>query len=199
MSDIYISPIFTSQTSKLCPTNTSNAKIYKKGDIIVHVGQQINKLHYLIKGKVDYVITTANGEESILHITVGPAFFGEVPFFSGLTSFGTFVAREKSHVQLIERSDLSKECLEALCIQMARKIRVAHLQYESTFNPAETRIARHFYTLSISVGTNTVEFNQRELANIVGLHYMTVNKIVKKFEEMKIIARRGRCIEITDP
>lgn len=199
MSDIYLSPIFSSQNTLLRSINTSDTRIYKRGEIIIRVGQQIEKLHYLIKGKVKYVITTPNGEENILHITVGPALFAEVPFFSGLPCFGTFVASEKSYIKLIERKDITKEILEHLCVQMARKLRVAHLQYESTFNLAEARLARLFYTLSISVGKDIIESNQRELANIAGLHYMTVNKILKKFEEMKIISRNRKNITITDP
>ena len=152
----------------------------------------------LIKGKVKYVIVTSNGEEHILHVSIGPALFGEVPFFSGLPSFGNFVACEKSYVQLIDRKDITKEQLEYLCVQMARKIRVANLQYESTFNSSEIRLARLFYTLSISVGKDIVESNQRELANMVGLHYMTVNKLLKKFEEMRIETRSRKYIKIND-
>lgn len=197
LSEIYLSPIFTSQTS-LSSINTSTAKVYKPGDIIIQVGDHAQHLHYLIKGKVKYVIMTSNGEETILHTSIGPALFGEVPFFSGLPSFGTFVACEKSNIQLIDRKDITKEQLEILCAQMARKIRVANLQYESTFNSAEARLARLFYTLSISVGKDIVEYNQRELANMAGLHYMTVNKLLKKLEEMKIVTRSRKCIKIID-
>lgn len=197
MSEIYLSPIFTSQTS-LSFINTPTAKVYKPGDIIIQVGDHAQHLHYLIKGKVKYVIMTSNGAETILHTSIGPALFGEVPFFSGLPSFGTFVACEKSHIQLIDRKDITKEQLEVLCAQMARKIRVANLQYESTFNSAEARLARLFYTLSISVGKDIVENNQRELADMAGLHYMTVNKLLKKLEEMKIVTRSRKFIKIID-
>ena len=197
LSDIYLSPIFTSQTS-LSFINTSTAKVYKTGDIIIQVGDQAQHLHYLIKGKVKYVIMTSNGGETILHTSIGPALFGEVPFFSGLPSFGTFVACEKTYIQLIDRKDITKEQLELLCTQMARKLRVAHLQYESTFISSEARLARLFYTLSISVGKDIVDSNQRELANMAGLHYMTVNKLLKKFEEMKIVTRSRKCIKIID-
>lgn len=199
MSDLYLPPIFSSPVG-IPPlvSSTSPVRVYQKGETIVTVGQQLCHLHYLVRGRVKYQITTPHGEETVLHFTVGPAFFGEVPFFSALPCFGSFIACEKSHVQPVERSSLSRECLEALCVQMARKIRVANLQYESTFNTAEERLARLFCTLSAEAGGMRIFSSQRELAHVAGLHYMTVNKVLKKLEDRQVIRRCGKGIEITD-
>lgn len=57
-------------------------KKYKKGDIIIDIGNKSDQLYYLAKGQVRTEALTKNGMEKTIWFINSPNVFGEVPFFS---------------------------------------------------------------------------------------------------------------------
>lgn len=192
-----ISPIISGPFD-LC-TNSLAQRTYSKGEIIIQRGQRLNAAYFLKKGKAKHVITTINGEERISFYSVGPCLIGEVPFLTGFPPYVDTVACEKSTVQLLTREELFLNCnWETLYTTLALKLRSQAFLIEGDCLAANERICRFLYVLSITSSNNILKITQKEIADITGLHRITVNEVIKDLENRQAISKSRGTIRLLD-
>ena len=167
-------------------------------------------LYFLDKGRIRLSHLSLQGIEKILWYLYPGCLFGETPFFDKMPSAGSFycstncIVYSFSH-QTIEQLAKSRPDLMAnLCRSMSRKMRVLSDQAASLFLDSLKVRTLRFLSQHIVVGSDPVlvdvGITKQELAALLGVHRISLYKILKDYEEAGILsAFHGSKVTILKP
>jgi len=192
---------------KLCVT-----KNYEK-DRIILIEQDTGSSMFLIQnGRVKVSRMSEDGREVILSILESGDFFGEMSLLDGKARSASVTAIENSQVLLLRRGDFLKlledypQIAISLLKELAGRIRRSDTQIKSlSLQDAMGRVASTLIMLAEDHGRirqGEVVITriplQQDLANMAGTSRETISRVLKYFEDEKLIHRDGRKIIIPD-
>lgn len=174
---------------------------YNKNAIIGGNGEFVDSLQYLYKGRLKLSRFNAEGNEKILFYIEKGNLFGEVPFWSGEPMISAFIATEPCEVysfsrQCIEDQVMSKypDLVVNLLEGMANKTYVLSAQasgLESLVSRASKVLVyvaqREHGTITDTKVICAKGISQQELANILGVHRVTLNHTIGQLKKQGII------------
>lgn len=174
---------------------------YGKNELIGGNGEYVKCLQYLHKGRLKLTRFNAEGNEKIFFYIEQRNLFGEVPFWSGKPMDSAFIAVEPCEVyefsQQCIKDDVMKnhpELIVNLLEGMASKMHVITGQASelaSLLNRVSKVLVYAAEREHIHAASNEVicakGISQQELANILGVHRVTLNHVIKQLKKDGII------------
>ena len=175
---------------------------YKKGDILLASGEQLTHLFYLVEGVVNREIVTENGNETIVSIKTNEspidALVGVILLYRDSDiSNSTFVAKTDCTCYLIpkesylEVANKSPELLLDTIRLMTRETKRLTELYNSKLldqsRPKDGQTIVPAY------------WNNLEIAKYLGIHTVTVSRILKILKQSGALKRSPQGLVLTDP
>ncbi|MCL6479570.1 MAG: Crp/Fnr family transcriptional regulator [Peptococcaceae bacterium] len=188
-------------------------QLFAKNEVIVNIGDLTTKLYYLHKGQIKRSFFTRLGMEKTVWLMDAPALFGEALIYLGLPSSTLFTANEACEIYSVEESTLFKlaaqdtDLMKFIFTNLTRKLIVLSSQIEALcVNDPMYRVAKLLCALAYQGGKQfdgnkyviTVKLTNQEVANITGLHRVTVSKVLGKLADSRIIERQKNKIIVHD-
>lgn len=179
---------------------------FVKGTHISSQGPDAGSLYYLERGEIWLTRTTMDGREKIIW-AIGPdSLFGETPFFDELPARSAMVAAMDCTVYAFSRQCVLSQILPnhpelmlALFRSLALKVRVLSNQAVSlSLDDLPSRICKYLHlrqTDDASEKTPLVVspgLNQQDLANLLGVHRVTLNKSLRELEKSGVLGPYAR-------
>ncbi|WP_439859560.1 Crp/Fnr family transcriptional regulator [Pseudomonas sp. MBLB4136] len=168
----------------------------------------------VVSGKISKSVISPQGNEKLLYTMRPGEIFGEMDLLCEGDFNFLFRTKENAVVSYIARdlllSEIANNTAVYSCLinSITRKFRIVLLQLTSnTFNDSTGRIADALIRLvacsdTLDVGHDprmiSTTFTQSELAHNVGCSRITVTRVLKQFENEKLISRKNRKIIIED-
>ncbi|HCU67665.1 MAG TPA: Crp/Fnr family transcriptional regulator [Desulfomicrobium sp.] len=179
---------------------------FAKGTHISSYGADAGTLYYLERGEIWLTRSTMDGREKIIW-AIGPdSLFGETPFFDELPARSAMVAAVDCTVYAFARQCVLSQILPAhpdlmlaLFKSLALKVRVLSNQAVSlSLDDLPSRICKYLHLrqkddisekapLVVSPG-----LNQQDLANLLGVHRVTLNKSLRELEKSGVLGPYSR-------
>ncbi|MEI6507041.1 MAG: Crp/Fnr family transcriptional regulator [Bacteroidota bacterium] len=190
--------------------NYKQSNLVKKGQIIFSQNNPTYGLYCIHKGKAKVVMIGRDGKEQIVRLAKDADIIGYRSLICGEDYSASAVTLEDSVVcfipkerlwNLIEKNaQLSKNLMThlALDLKFAEKRSIDMQQ-----KPASERLAEALLILKVTFELDAdksinVELSREEIANLTGMAVETVVRILKDFQEMKIIDLVKKKILILD-
>ncbi len=186
---------------------------YGKGETIFKQGGQAKGLYVFLSGQGRAIGLASGGDEVLMALYHPGNWIGHAPLVDGRPATMTCRAEIASHIGFVSADQVKAlfqarpECMAALVAPIVNMLRVIyrHLIISSHAGP-ERLIAERLYGLaSIIYGAAQKprafvdNFNQSDLANATGLSRLTVNKALKKMDELGIVKLGYGRISILNP
>ncbi|MDY0275499.1 MAG: Crp/Fnr family transcriptional regulator [Desulfomicrobium sp.] len=163
-------------------------------------------LFFLDQGEVWLVRSSLDGREKIIWSTGPDSLFGETPFFDELAPRSSMVAASDCMVYVFSRQCVLSEILPhnpdlmlALFRTLAMKVRILSNQTVSlSLDDLSSRICKFLHLRqNEQVQERGGQFvfpglNQQELANLLGVHRVTLNKALRELEKAGILGPYAR-------
>jgi len=189
---------------------TSNVRVCKKGDVIINAGDSIESLYFLKSGRIKTIAISSSGNQKIMWYIDHDCFFGETPFFNHKTCDYIFVADTECEIYIFPREIVQKEIIPnhsditlSIIETLARKVHILSTQVEDfTFSKAIIRIAKVIYFLYEGYALKEkkvpmkIPLTQEIIAEMVGIHRVTVNQVLKQFKSQQILEEHSHLIII---
>ncbi|SDF42779.1 Crp/Fnr family transcriptional regulator [Sporolituus thermophilus] len=190
----------------------SHRRFYKKKELIIQRGQQIDHLYYLKTGRVKTVAWNQDGQQKTIWFIEGSGIFGETPFFNNKSCDYCFLAETDCEIYLFPRDVIFHEIIPhypdlvvSLLTTLTRKVHILSTQVEYlTFCKPIIRVARLIYLLfqnNKATGNEkppALPVTQESLADILGLHRVTVNNVIRQLKNKQILENRPHFIIVKD-
>lgn len=190
---------------------------YDKGKVLIRQGEPVTHLYYLVKGTVYREVVTPDGYETIPSVKTAaskglPSLVGVLALFTGnenLVSNSSFITQSSCTCYKIPK-DSVLEYLKANPDELIRVVELAMKEHASLFQLLvmrnEGQVANRLCKLLMDrcalkdgrylvVGQNT----NVDLAKFLGVHKVTVARIIRQLKEEGVIARHGSVISILKP
>ncbi len=180
--------------------------IAPKGSVVVAGGSVSDALYFVEQGELWLLRTMLNGREKRL-MRIGPgSVIGEVSLFDGVTNLSSIAAGKTSVLYRFSRECVYNVLVPqypdiALCLLrvLARKTRLfANQSVTLSVRELPIRICR-FLRLQASMLPDggmdrriVPELNQQELASLLGVHRVTLNKALRDLERDGVIGPYSR-------
>lgn len=174
--------------------------VFRKGTEILHGGKGGEYLYFLSQGEMRLVRTSLDGREKILMSMPEGCITGETPFFDDIPAMSAVVAATDCIVYLFSRDCVLHEILPrhpdlvlSLLHSLATKVRVlCNQSINLSLMDLPKRICRFLHLrLQEKEGETTQRvspgLNQQELANLLGVHRVTLNKALRELEREYVI------------
>ncbi len=170
-----------------------NKRRYKKNSIILGQGETSNELYYLHSGEVKFSSVGTNGNEKPIWFIKAGNVFGEVPFFDHFVTYSFFTCVEDSIVYTFHQEVLTEtifprypQIVMNVFETMAKKIRLMSSQINDLgLNSPKLRVYKMIY--SLLVNTESRHISQQALADLLGIHRVTLNRIISDLKNDGII------------
>lgn len=185
----------------------------KKGEKIIEQGEPAERIYYLTKGKCYRMVLNDKGDEIIYGIkqtdTLAQSLVGVINIYGGEISGSSFVAQTDCEGYYIHRDAFFKYAedkpalLSALLRMAAQEHYELYINYQSR---QEGRVANRLCQLLLDqakpVGGRLVL--DRSVTNVLlgqflGIHHVTVAKIMKQLKSQGIIRRTSQGTIIDSP
>lgn len=174
---------------------------FSKGATIRYGEHLADFLFFLDQGEVRLVRTSLDGREKFIWVMGPGSLLGETPFLDGLPTRGVQIARTDCVVYAFSRKSVFEkilpqdpELMTALLMTLASKVRVLSNQSVSlSLDSLASRICKYLQ-LRVSPdmqNENNVYvnpgLNQQDLANMLGVHRVTLNKALRELEKNGVL------------
>lgn len=186
-------PFFEQRATVTCATS----------HLIYLQGSSATCFYYLKKGRVKSFIQSEDGGERVLRIYNEGAIFGVASFFDELPRLSSAIAISRCEVIPIDRKVVVQKFSENPILAMSvirylsRTVRLMSDQVDDmAFRPASERLARHLLTQSNK--HNLVTSTQDELATVISVSRVTVNRILSDFAKRGFVSTGYRGILLLD-
>lgn len=183
-------------------------QIYEKGAIILGGGKPVDYLYYLHRGRIKFSKLTADGDEKIVWYIDKENIFGAAPFFDRRPIrdvCNLLTALEECEVYIFSRECFSKEIvvkypelLENLIQSMAYKIFLG-LNRGGDLSSLPSRVCKVLrYVIQKEAGgvidrkVRSKGISQQELADILGVHRVTLNNAISQLKREGIIGHMSK-------
>lgn len=185
---------------------------YRKNEVIIHAGQTLDALGYLKNGLVKTVAPEVSGQEKIIWYIETGCVLGETPLFNNKPCAYYFEAVENCQVYWFSKATVHGVILEKhpeitkfLLSILARKVHVLSTQVEDqVFLRPAVRVAKViylFYERKKVTGWKeypSLPVTQEDIANLLGLHRVTVNQILQNMKSCGILENHTHRIIVRD-
>lgn len=171
-------------------------KQFYRDEIIIRKGQLVNELHYLHSGRLKMTHLNSEGEYKTVWYVESGNIFGEAPFISQIECSTTISCVEDSIVYFFNRQVFMEKLLSQrtdimfnMLNTMAGKIRTLSRKiYDLGLTSPTMRLCRLLYYMATSGDDNELNLSQQDLADVLGVHRVTVNRILGDLKSNGIIA-----------
>jgi CRP/FNR family cyclic AMP-dependent transcriptional regulator len=183
---------------------------FSRGEVVFHEGDPGDTLHLMDRGHVAVRVTTPLGDTATLRI-IGPGeSFGELAVISPAPRSATIIALEPTETLALHRDQINRvrhehpvmdQALLEAVVGEVRRLSVALL--DAMYSPVPTRLARQLVALARTYpadakGRVVIPLTQDDLAGLCGTTRATVNQLIGKLVDRKLLeVARGR-VTITD-
>jgi len=183
---------------------------FSRGEVVFHEGDPGDTLHLLDRGHVAVRVTTPLGDTATLRI-IGPGeSFGELAVVSPAPRSATIIALEATETLALHRDQINRVRLQHPVVDQVlleavvgevRRLSVALL--DAMYSPVPTRLAQQLVALARTYpadakGQIVIPLTQDDLAGLCGTTRATVNQLIGKLADRKLLeVARGR-VTITD-
>lgn len=172
---------------------------YPKDTVLLEHSSQIDKLMFLLSGSACYAATGVDGSKrTYVHISAG-CFLGEEPFFHRKPIVFQLKLLTDSEVLFIEPCHISELLAnERICLfiihLLAFKARMFALQVEdAAFRTPLQIVCKVLYCLSDETySTTKIHFTHQEIADLTGLHRVTVSSTLVTLKKQGIIQTNSK-------
>lgn len=179
----------------------SQLKHYKSKEIIIRAGTLVNCLYYLKEGRLKTTAISPSGHQKILWYLETGCIFGETAFFNQKPCDYDFVAVTDCEVLLFPSEVVFQEIIPknpsltlSLITMLTRKVHILSTQVEDfTFNKPVVRVAKLVYLLYQEnhllnkKKPASLPLKQEDIAELLGLHRVTVNQALRYLKEIKAL------------
>ncbi len=190
----------------------SSYKVYKKNEVIFHLGDEGSTLFILNSGSVKIFLNDDKGKEVILKILYKGDFFGEMSLLDGQFRSANVMSVEPSKALIIQREDFLRliesnpEIALNTMISLSRRLRkidekVASLAFLDSYG----KVARFLLDFMEDNGNDIdgkviIETNltRLQMANMAGISRETLTRIFGEFQKRGVIKVQGRNVTILD-
>lgn len=202
---VFESPFINTRCPSFDPIlSYGHQKFYRKGEIIIDIGDIVDQLHYMHKGQIKMSAMAKSGLEKTIWYMDAPTIFGETPFFHSQPSKFVMEASRDCEIYQFERDYVLDELPEYPEIMtfafklLAQKVRILSAQIEDlAFNEPVTRVANLIHVLVCQSGKKTsdnsyvlnMRLTHQEIADITGLHRVTASNALKRLCEDGLIEK----------
>lgn len=187
-------------------------KKFKKKEIIIHSGEQIDCIYYLNKGRIKTVATSPSGSQKILWYIEAGCIFGETAFFNQKPCDYNFLAITDCEVYIFPKDIIIQEIIPkspdltlSIIRTLSRKVHILSTQVEDcVFSKPLIRVAKLIYLLyqgHILIDnkeTSTIPLTQEDIASTLGMHRVTVNQVLKHLKGLQALEDHTHLIIVKD-
>ena len=201
-------PIFGSLSDDeiLKITKMTKHQHFKKGEMLIHEGDQSDTLFIVNKGLVKVSKFTIHGKEQILYLLASGDFFGELHLFNAeeANNFSVY-AIEDTNICMLRKENIDQimEDNPQIAVKLLKAVtkRLAHTenlaQTLATKDP-EIRIAHMILEFAEKFGVKKQEglvihlpITREEISSYVGVTRETISRKFAKFEDLGLISLIG--------
>jgi len=186
-------------------------KVYRKGQILILVGDIVDSIYYLQKGRVKVYDVSYRGDEIILNTHSGPTFFPMSLAFNHTTSPYIYEAETDIEVRLVPKEEIST------FLQAHPKTTLSLLSH--SYNEVDAAMSKMSYLMGSSAKTRLVyeiicecrkfgelqadgsyvlSNNERGIGARAGLSRETVSREAKSLKQKKLLSIKHNSIIVQD-
>ena len=180
----------------------------RSGETILRESEPGDQFFVIVKGEVKVYVDSPDGREVVLtHLQAGD-FFGEMALFGGDTRSASVAAQADSELIVLSREDflaalagdfaLTKRILQTLSARLRRSNEIIE---SLALQDVGGRLARYLIRLADASGQQPVDGyyavhrpTHQEIANSIGATRETVTRMLKQFEDRKLIRIKGSTV-----
>lgn len=192
---------------------TASVVRWGRGRKILRAGESAAAMMIVVSGRVKITANGRNGKERILNIVEPGQTFGEMAVLDGERRSADADALEDTCAIVVPRaafdSMLDGEPFVArrIIAELCSRLRIATSLIEDTmFVSAETRLARRLCGLAErraggagdECGWSVEGLSQQELADAVGVSRESVNRVLRRWQSLGVVALSYRSVAILD-
>jgi CRP/FNR family transcriptional regulator, cyclic AMP receptor protein len=185
---------------------------YAKHAVLVYEGDPGDALFVVISGNVAVTRVSNDGKETILSILKEGDFFGEMGVLDASPRSATIKALRDAEVAILARKDFlellgrnPQMCL-SLVAALSSRLRATNQAIQANaYQDIRTRLASLLLNLERNFGEKveggtrlTLRLTNQEMANMIGTTRETVNRMLNKFWDEKLIDMRTANIVVAD-
>ena len=174
----------------------------KKGDLIWSIGERIEYLYYLKKGKAGRLVTTENGTEKYFKVVCDGSILGEVVFFRHEENNGKFVAIEDCECYLFDEATVytillkNETVVRELIMWFCRRMQSLNNQLISSMTrDPHNRVYNFLYEYACNFGEMRREgeyvyegkLSHYDIAKYLGMNRVLVTNVLKGLQEKNLI------------
>ncbi|MDQ2816919.1 MAG: Crp/Fnr family transcriptional regulator [Candidatus Eremiobacteraeota bacterium] len=185
---------------------------FSKHAVLVYEGDPGDTLFVVIHGNVAVTRISNDGKETILSILKDGDFFGEMGVLDASPRSATIKALGEAHVAVLAREDFlhllskSPQMGVSLVLALSARLRATNQAMQAAaYQDIRTRLASLLVNLEKNFGEKTeagtrltLRLTNQEMANMVGTTRETVNRMLNRFWDEKLIDMKTANIVITD-
>lgn len=187
-------------------------KTFRRNETILHEEDTNEYMYFIVYGRVKVSHIASDGKETVMAIHNAGDFFGEMSLIDGATMPAAVIAKEKSLLAIISRSEfysllyrnnkILEKILHILCYRLRESWK--KVQILSSRN-ATQRVRLLFSTLCEDHGGNAengmtikIKLTHQDIADMTGLTRESVSRVFEKWKrEKKISILRNRFIRLS--
>lgn len=176
---------------------------FEKGTYIIRQGETIDYLYYLISGTCQRILTTEKGDDIILDVKTSnnsvESLLGVLASFRNRKSMCYFFAKTKCCCYKIPKDNFWKYVQDkpAILINLLDMYRCAYEHLESSFaarqqGKVSNRLCEQLLKSSIDFQGKLLvnrSFSNAELSRMLGIHEVTVARVLKVLKDKGIISK----------
>ena len=191
-------------------------RTFAKGEIVFHEGDPADSLHLVTSGHLAVRVSTPDGERATLNILGPGAHLGELALLGAPGSqvrSATVVALDEVETRVVSASAFADLCARHPAVQgllvdlLATRVReLSGRLLETMYLGLDRRVYRSLHSLAALYGADdergapVVPLTQEQLADLVGGTRPTVNQILQRLVEQRVIALgRGKVVVMDLP
>lgn len=185
---------------------------YPRHAVLVYEGDPGDALFIVIAGNVAVTRVSNEGKETILSILKDGDFFGEMGVLDGSPRSATIKAQGEVEVAILPRKEFlellgkSPQMTLRLVLALSARLRATNQAMQAVaYQDVRTRLAALLLNLEKTFGEKvedgtrlTLRLNNQEMANMIGTTRETVNRMLNRFWDEKVIDMRTANIVVTD-
>ena len=172
---------------------------FRKNQILFRHDERTNDIYLILKGRIDIIMTSLNGEEEIISsLNQFDIFANALVFASNPSFFGDVVAKEDGELIVVSKNDIINKIKEdeiflSLYIQELSS-KTMELNIRSKLLGHKNIRDRIIYFLQINKGSINMTIN--DLSKILVLPRPSVSRELIKMSNEDIIIKKGRFIAL---
>ncbi|PEP99980.1 hypothetical protein CN582_01340 [Bacillus wiedmannii] len=183
---------------------------FEKGELICNIDDAMDRLYFVVKGKVKVYTITPEGKKLILRFINPLAVVGDIELIQNskahnvVEACSDVIAISISHAVIRNKLLHDPIFMNFLLENIANTLKIStRFTALNLLYPVEVRVAR--YLLSISTDSNGNMYKKdldatliSSIADFIGVSYRHVIRVLQKFYKEKLIEKRNGIIVIKD-